>query len=166
MKLTGFAALLLILVLCIPASGQTSNASLSGTITDATGAVIPGARVTATNTGTGVVSTVLSNNSGVYAFPSLMPGTYRVSAEHEGFQTQTYTDVQLGNAAQVRLNFQLQVMGISQKIEVSVAAERLILESSSSTGDILTENSVRVLPLVNNNALDLLRTMSGYVAPR
>lgn len=156
-------ALLLSLALSMQAFSQSSNANLSGTITDATGGIMPGVTVTATNTATGVVNTAISNNAGVYNFPSLLPGAYKVAAEQRGFQTQTYTDVQLGNAAQVRLNFSLQVAGIAQAVEVSVAAERLLLESSSSTGDVLVERSVHELPLVNNNALDLVRVMSGYV---
>jgi len=52
-----------------------------------------------------VVTTAVSNEVGVYNLPSLLPGVYKVTAELPGFQTQTYTDVQLGNALQVRLNF-------------------------------------------------------------
>lgn len=157
--------LLSTLVLSVEAFSQSSNASLGGTVADASGAVIPGVKVTATNTGTGVINTAVSNTSGIYSFPSLPPGNYRVAAEQRGFQVQTYTDVQLGNAAQVRLNFMLQVSGISHEIEVSVAAERMILEASSSSGDVLTDKPVHDLPLVNDNALDLIRTMSGYIAP-
>ncbi len=63
---------------------------MSGTVSDTTGALIPGVTVTATNTQTGIVSTVLSNESGTYNFASLQPGTYNLSAELSGFQTHTY----------------------------------------------------------------------------
>ena len=106
-------ALLLSLVLSMQAFSQSSNASLSGTITDASSAMIAGVTVTATSIATGVVNTAASNTVGVYSFPSLLPGTYKVVGEQPGFQTRTYTDVQLGNAAQVRLNFQLQVAGVA-----------------------------------------------------
>jgi hypothetical protein len=164
-RLAIFYAFPLILVLSVQAFSQSSNASLGGTVADVSGAVVPGVRVTATNTGTGVVSTTISNNSGIYSFPSLLPGNYKVAAEQQGFQVQTYTDVQLGNAAQVRLNFKLQVSGITEAVEVSVAADRMILESSSSSGDVLPDKTVHELPLVNDNALDLVRTMSGYIPP-
>lgn len=154
---------LLLLVLSAFAWSQSSNASLSGTVTDSTGAMMPGVKVTTTNIDTGIAHTTVSNNAGLYNFPSLLPGTYKLMAEQAGFQTQTYTDVPLGNAAQVRLNFKLQVSGITQSVEVSVAAERMILDSSSSSGDVLAEKSVHELPLVNDNALDLVRTMSGYI---
>jgi len=154
---------LMSLVLAGQAFGQSSNASLSGTITDATGGIIPGVTITATNTATGVTTAAVSNNAGIYSFPSLLPGAYTVSAANPGFQLQTYKDLTLGNAAQVRLNIKLQVAGIEQAVEVSVAAERLLLESSSSTGDVLSESAVLNLPQVNSNALDMVRIMSGYI---
>ena len=98
---------LLLLLLVTPAFGQSTNATVSGTVGDATGAVLPGVAVTATNNATGVVTTVISNEAGAYNFASLLPGVYRVSASLPGFQTRTYTDVQLGNADRVRLNFAL-----------------------------------------------------------
>src|SRR6478752_5994811 len=77
---------------------QSSNGTISGTVADASGAVIPGVTFTATNTATGVVTTVLSNEAGVYNFASLLPGTYKLTATIPGFQTQIFNDVQLGNA--------------------------------------------------------------------
>jgi hypothetical protein len=157
------AALLATLVLTSQAYSQSSFASLSGTISDSTGANVPDVTVTATNVGTGIKNTALSNNAGVYSFPSLLPGTYKVSSEKKGFQIQTFTDVALGNAAQVRMNFKLQVAGITQSVEVSVAADRMLLDSSSSSGEVLVEESIQALPLVNSNALDLVRITSAYV---
>src|SRR5439155_2013758 len=102
-------SVLLCLFLSVKGFGQSVNATVGGTVADATGALIPGVTVTATNTGTGIASTTVSNESGAYSFPSLQPGAYKVHAELPGFQTQTYTDVQLGGSQQVRLNFTLQV---------------------------------------------------------
>src|SRR5207237_7321899 len=125
-----------VLFLCATLGGtafsQSGNGRLGGTIDDPTGAVLPGVSVTATNTATGVVTTALSNESGAYNFPSLLPGTYKVSAELPGFQTQSYTGVRLGNADQVRLNFTLQVGGLNTAVEVTVAADTLLATSSSS----------------------------------
>ena len=162
-RLTALTVLLAMLVLAPQAFSQSIFASLSGTVTDNTGAIVPGVKVTATNVATGIMNTVLSNNAGVYSFPSLLPGKYKVSLEKSGFQTQAFTDVALGNAAQVRLNCKLQVAGLTQSIEVSVAAERVLLESSSSSGEVLIEDAVQALPLVNSNALDLVRVTSAYV---
>src|ERR1700704_4707697 len=116
------AGVVLCLFLCAAAFGQSSFATLSGTIADGTGALIPGVSITATNNATGVVSTVISNDTGSYSVASLLPGTYKVTAELPGFQTQTYTNVELGNAAQLRLNFTLTVASQSQSVEVTIAA--------------------------------------------
>src|SRR5438552_2385278 len=144
-----------------PLFSQSSNGTISGTVADATGAVVPGVTVTATDNATGVVTTVLSNDSGVYNFASLLPGTYKVSATLPGFQTQTFNDVQLGNAAQLRLNFTLQVAAAAQAVEVSVEAENLITTTSSSVGEVLAQKTISDLPLVSNNVLDLVGTMGG-----
>src|SRR5262247_3026020 len=135
---------------------QTTNATLGGTVSDASRALIPGVTVTATNTQTGIVTTVVTNEAGAYNFPSLQTGVYKVTAELVGFQTQTYTDVTLGVSQQVRLNFTLQVGTQSQSVEVNVAADTLIATTSASVGTVLPEYKVRDLPLASRNILDLV----------
>src|SRR5205814_274349 len=93
--------------------------------------------------------------------PSLQTGTYKVTAELPGFQTQTYNDVTLGVSQQVRLNFTLQVGAQAQTVEVNVAADTLIATTSSSVGSVLPEYKVRDLPLASRNILDLVATASG-----
>src|SRR5262245_31408631 len=145
------------------AFSQSVYSTISGTIEDASKALIPGVMVTATNTGTGVVSTKLSNEAGVYNFPSLLPGVYKVTAELPGFQVETYTAVQLGNAQQLRLNFSLKVAGGATNVEVSVPIDTLLATSSSSVGVTLPEERVHDLPLVTQNAQDLVTLMPGVV---
>src|SRR2546427_4477955 len=140
---------------------QSSNGTISGSVADASGAIVPGVTVTGTNNATGVVTTVQSNDAGVYNFASLLPGTYKVSATLPGFRTQTFNDVQLGNAGQLRLNFTLEVAAASQSVEVSVEAENLITTSSSSVGEVLPQKQIQDLPLVSNNVLDLVGVMGG-----
>src|SRR5438876_2289060 len=156
-----FAALLLCPVFFINAFAQTTNATLGGTVSDATGALIPGVTVTATNTQTGIVTTVVTNETGAYQFASLQTGTYRVSAELPGFQKQTYNEVTLGLSQQVRLNFTLQVGGQTQTVEVTVAADTLIATTSASVGTVIPEYKVRDLPLATRNILDLLVAAPG-----
>src|SRR5688572_12153062 len=155
-------------LLCLSVStqvfGQSSNAALSGSVSDAAGALIPGVTVTATNTETGVVSTVVSNETGTYNIPSLLPGVYTVSAELPGFQIRTFTDVRLGNAGQLRLNFTLEVAALATSIEVTASADRLLLESSSSVGAVLPEKTVQNLPVIGNmgsDVLSLVRVLPG-----
>src|SRR5499426_4574542 len=157
-------AFLVLFLVSIPAFTQSSNASLSGTVSDAAKALIPGVTVTVTNVDTGVVSTAVTNETGTYSIPSLLPGVYKVTAELPGFQTQTFTDVRLGNAAQVRLNFTLSVATLNTTVEVTISADRLLLESTSSVGGVLTEKTVRDLPVVGvmgNDVLSQVRTLPG-----
>jgi hypothetical protein len=156
-----WAALLLVVSSVTPGFAQSTSAAVSGTIDDGTGALIPGVTVTATNNATGVVTTVLSNEAGAYNFASLLPGTYSVSARLPGFQTATFTNVQLGNRDQVRLNFTLKVASVATSVEVSVAADTTLSTSSSSVGEVLTQQKVQDMPLVGNNVLDLLRLLPG-----
>jgi hypothetical protein len=160
-RLIAIAATLLGLFLAIPAFAQ--DASLGGTVTDASGAVIPGATVTATNEGTGVISTAVTNAAGVYNFPRLLFGAYTVKAEQKGFQPKSFNKVALETGQQARLNFQLEVGGVTTNVEVSTTGEQLLLESSSSVGDVLPSQTVKELPLVNRNALDLIKVMSGVI---
>src|SRR6266850_3913968 len=160
-KLLMPAVLLLCLVPFTHTFAQTSNATLGGTVSDSTGALIPGVNVTATNTATGIVTTVLSNEAGAYHFASLQTGTYKVTAELPGFQTAAYDNVTLGISQQVRLNFTLQIGSLAQAVEVTVAADTLIASSSSSVGSVLPGYKIRDLPLGGRSVMDLLVTTGG-----
>jgi hypothetical protein len=140
---------------------QTGNASVGGFVQDATKAFIPGVTVTAMNTQTGVVTTTVTNESGVYNIPSLLPGIYRLTAELSGFRPHIYNDVQLGSSTAGRYNFTLEVGAVADRVEVTALATQLLAETSPTIGQVLTEDKVRDLPLVSNNVLDLMRTMPG-----
>jgi hypothetical protein len=163
-KLIVAAGVLSLVVAATQAFAQSSNGSLNGTVSDTAKALIPGVTVTATNTGTGVVSTTLTNETGTYNIPSLLPGVYAVTAMLQGFQTKTFTDVAIGNAGQVRLNFTLEVASVNTTVEVTVSADRLLLESTSSVGAVLPEDTVRSLPSISpmgNDVLTQVRTLPG-----
>src|SRR6184192_2000464 len=83
----------LFLLVVVSVCAQSTNATLSGTVLDPTGARIPNVQVTAQNTQTGVILTNLTNEAGVYVFPSLQPGTYRVTAELPGFRKYVLNDL-------------------------------------------------------------------------
>src|SRR5439155_162696 len=152
-------------VLCLlpidSAWAQSSNASVGGFVQDPSQAFIPGVTVTATNTQTGVATTVLSNESGTYNIPGLLPGTYKLTAELPGFKTEVVNNVQLGQSASARYNFTLQVGARGESVDVTAETAALISETSSTIGQVLAEKQVRDLPLVSNNVLDLMQTMAG-----
>ncbi|PYS12309.1 MAG: hypothetical protein DMG15_14735 [Acidobacteria bacterium] len=137
---------------------QVINATLSGTVTDATGALIPGVEITATQNETGVVSTAVTNESGTYQFPSLQPGPYRVTASLAGFQSQIF-QITLGTSQLIRQNFTLQVGAVSQALEVSVAADQLLTTLSASVGNALPQKEVADLPIVGRNVMDIATTI-------
>src|SRR5688572_12089230 len=88
--------LLLAFTICFSQlNGQSTNGSIGGTIEDATQALLPGVRVTVTNVNTGVASNSLTNETGVYNFPNLPPGQYKVAAELPSFQTETKINVEI-----------------------------------------------------------------------
>src|SRR5881296_983911 len=161
MKRLAAAALLLLSVFFTNAFAQTTNATLGGTVSDPSRALIPGVTVTAKNTQTGIASRSSTNETGAYNFPSLQTGVYKVSAELSGFQTQSYNDVTLGVSQQVRLNFILQVGSQAQSVEVSVEADTLIATTSASVGLVLPEYRIRDLPLATRNILDLIGAAPG-----
>src|SRR6185295_17672669 len=161
MRKSIWVALLLCLFIGNNLFGQSSNASVGGFVQDASQAFIPGVTVTATNTQTGVVTTSVTNESGTYTILSLLPGTYKLTAELPGFKTQVINEVQLGQGATARYNFTLQVGAVADSVEVTAEATALIAESSSTIGQVLSEKKVRDLPLVSNNVLDLMQTMAG-----
>jgi hypothetical protein len=156
------ALLCLLVCVSIPAYAQV-NATVTGTVVDASAALVPGVTVTAQNTATGIMTTRVTNESGSYDFPSLQPGTYILSANLPGFQTATFNNVQLGQAQQVRLNFTLQVGALTQGIEVAVTVDTLLTSTSASVGNVLTDSVVRDLPLASRNVLDLVATTPGVV---
>jgi len=155
------AATLALAMFSASAFSQTSNASVSGFVQDPSGAFIPGVSVRATNTQTGVVRDVLSNETGAYNIPSLLPGTYRLTAELSGFRAAVINNLQLGASVAARHNFTLEVGVLSQAVEVSADRTALLAESSPTIGQVLTEQKIRDLPLVSNNVLDLIKTMPG-----
>jgi hypothetical protein len=162
-KLTfSIIVLLCCLLLALNGFGQTTDATVGGTVSDATGALIPGVTITATNTGTGIVKTVLSNESGAYNFAALQTGTYKFTAELTGFKTQAYADFKLGGAQQARLNFTLQVgAAAGTTVEIASTVDSALVTSANSIGTVLSENQVRDLPTIAGNVFNLVQNMPG-----
>ncbi len=153
---------LALLAFSVQAFGQSG--SISGVVTDASGGVLQGAKVTVKNSATGVTQQLTTNSSGAFNAPALAVGTYEVTVEMAKFAKQTKSDIRLGAAAQLRQNFTMELaVGVSDVVEVNVQTENLILESGSSVGVVLPEEKINQLPLVNSNVLDLVRVMGGVV---
>src|SRR5262249_32651018 len=155
------AVLLCWILFSVIGLSQSTNATLGGTVQDATGAFIPGVTISATNTGTGIVTTVLTNESGAYQFASLQPGIYDLKADLTGFQPAAASGFQLGGAQQARLNFTLRVGNAATTIDVTAVTDTLLATSSNSVGTVLPEYKVRDLPLAVRDVFGLVATTAG-----
>ncbi|MBV9085248.1 MAG: TonB-dependent receptor [Acidobacteriaceae bacterium] len=154
---------LLFLALTFCAYAQTNVGRISGTITDATGAVVPDCRVSATNLQTGLTQTVSSENSGFFTFPSLTAGSYRVTAEKTGFRAAEVPSVTLDAASQRVVDFKLEVGELSQSVAVAATAE-LVQTSSGDVSHVITGSQVSELALNGRNYAQLLRLIPGVMA--
>src|SRR6266705_4793453 len=147
------AAGLLLFMIATESSAQVS-ASIGGTVSDPTGALIPGVEVNATNVNTGISTTQLTNEAGAYQIPSMQPGTYRLRASLPGFQTATRENIQLSQGQQVRFNFTMQVGTVATAVEVLADSASALATTTASVGDVLPDNDVRSLPLASRNVID------------
>jgi hypothetical protein len=153
--------LIVALLVCTSlASAQTPSGEISGTVVDSSGSVLPGVRVTLTNAATNAIRLTQSNESGVYVFPAVPPGTYNLKVELEGFSTaeQTNINVQVGSAN--RFPF---TMAIGQLTDVvSVVADTPVIQTqNASIGTVIENRSIVELPLNGRNYLQLASLIPG-----
>ncbi|HET9215639.1 MAG TPA: TonB-dependent receptor, partial [Terriglobia bacterium] len=157
-----YAPVLLVCAVAISVFAQ-ANATVGGTVSDSSGALIPGVRIVAVNVNTGVSLSVVTNESGSYQFASLQPGIYRLSAGLAGFATKTYDKVELSQSQQVRLNFQLELAKVDQAVEVRIEADTVLGTTTASVGTVIRVDQVN-LPLQTRNIMDLAANTPGAIA--
>jgi len=127
-------------------AGQFETGNVIGTIKDSTGAVVPGAKVTLTNTQTGVSSEKTSDANGLYEFFTVRPGSYVVTAEKAGFSIALVDNVQVTVGARQRVDLSMAIGQLSEKVEVSARAV-LLQTDSSDRSQIISGAQARALPL-------------------
>ena len=154
-------ALLALTFLSATAFGQGGAASLTGTIQDASGGVLPGASVAARNVDTGIVTRTTSSDRGSYNFPNLPVGAYELTVEATGFQRTTRTGIRLTVGATGRLDVSLEVAGTVTEIAVTGTVESVILEAGTSTGTVMSDDVLQAIPMVGNNVMDLINILGG-----
>jgi hypothetical protein len=155
---------LLCLLLAVPSFAQRSTATIRGTITDSTGAVIDGAQVTAKNEETGFTRTTKTNPSGIYTFSDLPIGSYQVSVEHTGFKGSVHKGVVLNVADNRVVDAQLETGAIQETITIEAAPVQVQTAGGDMSG-LITGEQVRELPLNGRNFLQLALLMPGVSAP-
>ena len=160
-----FFLLLVMLFTCFtPAALAQSTASLNGTITDATGAVVPNAKVVATNQATGVESATQTDTEGGYLFPSLPIGIYRIQVTASSFQTAVVSNLKLDVATAVAQNIQLKVGEATEKIEIFAEAA-LVDTTTTGMGQVINDKTVQEIPLNGRHFTDLSLLTTGTVTP-
>jgi Carboxypeptidase regulatory-like domain len=144
-----------------PAGRSQVTATLSGTVADQSGGVIPGAQVTLTNEATKDSRIEQTNAAGLYAFPSLVPGSYDIKASAKGFKSKEVTGIVL-NAGDTRsvpaLN--LTVGAASETVTVSAASEMIPVENGSKV-DVLSSEDIETLALLGRDTTELLKVLPG-----
>ena len=130
----------------MPSYGQTVTASLSGIVTDQTGATIPDASIVATNADTGTPNKTSSGPGGNYTFPALSPGTYNITVEKTGFKSSVLSGIRLLVDQKATLDIQLEVGELSTRVEVSAAAP-LVENTTASVGTVIGTVEAVELPL-------------------
>jgi hypothetical protein len=156
-----FAIALLIAIVPFSAFAQSSNGSISGTVTDDSGAVLPGVTITAVNIATGLTRTSVSNPVGHYDVPLLPPGVYSLSSELSGFQPIKYPRIVVNVGTQSTVNFNLK-QGVAESVTVTAAAP-LVDTSRSAVTSVVGERAIQNLPTNGRSFIDFALTTPGVV---
>ncbi len=164
-KLIRFVCVGLLLALPVVLLGQgTTTVTISGQITDASGAAIPGATVTVTNVATSATRTATTSQAGSYAVPNLMAGTYIVKITKDGFQAAVIPNLQAGIGAQILQNAQLRVGSQSTEVQVTGAAP-LLQTQQTEVSQQVSATAISQLPLTDRNITSIAALTVGATLP-
>ena len=144
---------------------QVSGATLSGTVTDASGSAVPNATVSIKNNETGITRDITTDGAGFYSVPNLPPAVYEVKTTASGFSTQTQSGITLTVGAQQTLNISLKVGNVSESVTVTGEAPQVELTSSALSGEV-NETTVRELPLNGRDWTSLSTLEPGVIGIR
>lgn len=148
--------------LALSLSGQETTGSLVGVVRDSSGSVVTGAQITVTRNDTGTESRTTSDDQGNYQFLLLRAGTYRVTAELQGFQKLQRDNVVINTTERTRVDLALSVGSVTET--VSVTAETPLLQSEKVTiGQVVEQRTIQSIPLATRNFTQILGTSAGVV---
>jgi hypothetical protein len=151
-----------IVFLCVGsvALAQAGRGSISGLVSDASGAIVKGAKVTALNQATGVTQHTVTSDAGLYSFVSLNPGLYAVTASQKGFENVARNDVPVSVDQVTTVNIALPVGSMTETVEVTGAPE-LVDTSNSTVGQLIDSATIDRVPLLTRNVYDLVQLSAG-----
>src|SRR5579884_830967 len=158
-------AVLFLTIFSMSAFAQTQKATILGTITDSSHAVIPGAQVVVTEINTNVRRTETTNDSGFYVFANMDPGTYRVEVEQPGFRRMVRSGIDLTPNTTARVDLELSPGAVSETVDVTAEAP-LLQTDRADTGGKLEEVQLQTMPLgFNRNYQSLIALVPGVGRP-
>src|SRR5579859_8164214 len=155
----------LCLLLAPSAFGQVDEGSVTGVVQDASGAVVPGAKVTLLNTDQGLTQVTTTDSSGVYTFSPVRIGNYSLSATAPGFSVTTQQNVVVAVSQNLRVNMELKTGAATETVEVTTAPPQLQTEDAS-VGQVVNERNVNNLPLNGRNFTFLAQLAAGVNTPQ
>src|SRR5215471_6179319 len=153
---------ILVLLLSATITRASITGTISGIVTDPTGAVIPNVEVTAINVDTGVEHKVRTNSAGFYAFSDLPVGSYEIVVSQSGFREFRQIGLSIHANSDIRVDAKLQVGDTKQTVTVSSSAVQ-IETTSTQMGEVITGSSVAAMPLNGRSYTDLLALQPGVV---
>jgi carboxypeptidase family protein len=154
--------LLVALLSAVPAWTQTANSALVlGIVSDAVGAVVPGATVALTNTATNETKTATTNSSGQYVFPNAAPGTYTLKIAKSGFATTTFSNIKLDVSRSYTYDAKLEVSSGKETIEVTAGAVAELQTTDAVMGSVVSGTMLMRLPTLGRDASELLTLQPG-----
>ena len=143
---------------------QETSSSLTGRVTDPSGATIPGAAVTARDQLRSTTWSTVTNEDGIYAFPRVPVGVYEIRIEATGFKTAVRRDVQLELNQRARVDSEMEVGSVTDRVEVTSEAPMLQTETTQ-VGSVVAANTIINTPLVSRNFLQLTLLAPGVTNP-
>ncbi len=159
-RVYGAIAVLAFVHFALTVASASITGGISGVVTDTSGAVVSGAAVVATDTQTGVKTTVKSDGKGFYNLPTLAIGTYNLEISHGGFKTYRKTGLVIDANAELRADASLEVGAASQTIEVRTDAVHVETQSTQM-GEVITGAKMQAVPLNGRSYTDLLALQPG-----
>jgi len=152
--------LLIVLLLSTTAAFAQFSGSIEGSVTDSSGAIIPGAKVVLTSMSTGVTSTAASNSAGLYKFPSLGPGSYKVAVTMQGFAPVTEDNIEL-TAMQTRdVSIKLGLSSVTTSVEVD-ATPSAVETDEATISTVTDQKAIEELPIQGRNIFTVANQTPG-----
>ena len=152
------------LSMAVTSAQSSTTGKIVGTVTDASGALVPKAEVQLVNTDTNAAATAITDDAGGYVFPSVQPGPYKITVKMAGFRTSTTSNVVVDVDKTSSVAVKLEVGGATDVVEVTAAATAQLQTMDAQIGNTVSTDSILRLPTLQRNATELMNLQPGVVA--